>query len=145
MIDEKLRPFSGRFPIVFAVNVVSTGAGNTPGRITTGQFPAPSVAELAGTVGAPIQGTSTKFNITDALNIFAFRPDLNLATFLKALQTRSLLQILAEPNLITTDGKEANFTVGGPHRLADSDLANTGTDRGKHDIHDAYAANQQYY
>jgi pilus assembly protein CpaC len=88
----------------FAVNVVSTGAGNTTGRITTGQFPAPSAMEL---------GSGGKFTISDALNIFAFRPDLNLATFLKALQSRSLLQILAEPNLITTDGKEATFTVGG--------------------------------
>ena len=97
----------------FAVNVVSTGAGNTPGRVTTGQFAPPSAAELTGTIGAPVQGTTSKFNISDALNVFAFRPDLNLATFLKALQTRSLLQILAEPNLITTDGKEANFVVGG--------------------------------
>ncbi|MDQ6759692.1 MAG: pilus assembly protein N-terminal domain-containing protein [Acidobacteriota bacterium] len=89
----------------FAVNVVSTGAGNTIGRITTGQFPAPAATELG--------STSTKFTISDALNIFAFRPDLNLSTFLKALQSKSLLQILAEPNLITTDGKEATFTVGG--------------------------------
>ena len=88
----------------FAVNVVSTGAGNTTGRITTGQFPSPSITDLS----AP-----SKFTISDALNIFAFRPDLNLSMFLKALQSRSLLQILAEPNLITTDGKEANFTVGG--------------------------------
>ncbi len=93
----------------FAVNVISTGAGNTTGRITTGQFPAPSVTGLSGAGQAP----SSTFTISDALNIFAFRPDLNLATFLKALQTRSLLQILAEPNLITTDGKEASFTVGG--------------------------------
>jgi pilus assembly protein CpaC len=90
----------------FAVNFVSTGAGNTIGRTTTGQFPAPSTTDL--TKGAP-----TTFSITDALNIFAFRPDLNLAAFIKALQTRSLLQILAEPNLITTDGKEASFVVGG--------------------------------
>lgn len=89
----------------FAVNVISTGAGNTVGRVTTGQFPAPSVTAL--------DGKATAFSISDALNIFAFRPDLNLATFLKALQTRSLLQILAEPNLITTDGKEASFVVGG--------------------------------
>ncbi|MGI8743508.1 MAG: type II and III secretion system protein family protein [Bryobacteraceae bacterium] len=89
----------------FAVNVVSTGAGNTIGRVTTGQFPAPNAAQL--------DGQATTFTISDALNIFAFRPDLNLSTFLKALQTRSLLQILAEPNLITTDGKEASFVVGG--------------------------------
>jgi pilus assembly protein CpaC len=47
------------------------------------------------------------------LNIFAFRPDLNLASTIRALQGRGALQILAEPNLVTTDGKEASFLVGG--------------------------------
>ena len=52
-------------------------------------------------------------SISDALNIFAFRSDLNLGALIKALQSRSLLQILAEPNLITSNGKEASFLVGG--------------------------------
>jgi pilus assembly protein CpaC len=51
--------------------------------------------------------------LSDALNIFAFRPDLNLAAFIKALQNQGVLQILAEPNLVTTDGKEASFLAGG--------------------------------
>lgn len=97
----------------FAVNIISTGAANTPGRITTGQFPAPSVDQLNGVIGGALGGTSTKFNITDALNIFAFRPDLNIGALIKALQSHSLLQILAEPNLVTANGKEANFVVGG--------------------------------
>jgi pilus assembly protein CpaC len=33
--------------------------------------------------------------------------------FIKALQSKSLIEILAEPNLITTSGKEARFLVGG--------------------------------
>ncbi len=97
----------------FAVNIVSTGSANTPGRVTTGQFPAPSTDQISGTIGGSIQGASSKFTIADALNIFAFRPDLNLGILLKALQSNSLLQILAEPNLVTTNGKEASFVVGG--------------------------------
>ena len=31
---------------------------------------------------------------------------------------------------------EADLAVGGAHRLADSDLTRTGTDRGQHDIHE---------
>lgn len=89
----------------FAVNVVSTGATNTIGRVGTGQFPSATPSQVG-------NGPST-FSITDALTIFAFRPDLNLATFIKALQARSLLEILAEPNLVTTNGKEASFLVGG--------------------------------
>jgi pilus assembly protein CpaC len=53
------------------------------------------------------------FNLTDALNIFAFRPDLNLGAVVRALQQQGLLQILAEPNLVTSNGKEASFLVGG--------------------------------
>jgi pilus assembly protein CpaC len=88
------------------VNIISTGAANTPGGITTGQF----ASTIPSTVGG---GESTRFTITDALNIFAFRPDLNLGAFIKALQSENVLQILAEPNLVTTNGKEASFLVGG--------------------------------
>jgi pilus assembly protein CpaC len=97
----------------FAVNLVSTGAANTPGRITTGQFTAPAPTNLSGTIGGATVGTNTSLTISDALNIFAFRPDLNLGALIKALQAKSLVQILAEPNLVTTNGKEASFTVGG--------------------------------
>ena len=93
----------------FGINLISTGATNTIGRITTGQFPAPAVTSLQAGAGT----TNSSFSISDALNIFAFRPDLNLAALIKALQSRNLLQILAEPNLVTTNGKEASFLVGG--------------------------------
>ncbi len=94
-------------------NLLSTGAANTPGRITTGQFPSGGPSQLTGTIGGAVQGTSSQFNISDALNIFAFRPDLNLAMLIKALQSNSVLQILAEPNLVTTNGREASFLAGG--------------------------------
>jgi pilus assembly protein CpaC len=89
----------------FGVNILSTGATNTIGRITTGQFNSGSV-DVSGTGGKSL-------SISDALNIFAFRPDLNLGAFIKALQSEAILQILAEPNLVTTNGKEASFLVGG--------------------------------
>src|SRR5258708_6709202 len=95
------------------VNILSTGAANTPGRITTGQFPSGSPTTLNGLIGGSIAGTSTQITLADALNIFAFRPDLNLAAVIKALQTKNVLQILAEPNLVTTNGKEASFLAGG--------------------------------
>ena len=94
----------------FGINLISTGATNTIGRVTTGQFPAPGPTTIGGAGGAQ---SASIFSISDALNIFAFRPDLNLATLIRALQQRNLLQILAEPNLVTTNGKEASFLVGG--------------------------------
>jgi pilus assembly protein CpaC len=94
----------------FGINLVSTGATNTIGAVSTGQFPAPSPS---GTIGGGAGAAAASFSISNALNIFAFRPDLNLAALIKALQQRNILQILAEPNLVTTSGKEASFLVGG--------------------------------
>src|SRR4029077_7206743 len=94
----------------FGVNILSAGATNTIGGITTGQV------GQGNTVTATTGGTTTSraaITVTDALNLFAFRPDLNIAAFVKALETENILQILAEPNLVTTNGKEANFLVGG--------------------------------
>jgi pilus assembly protein CpaC len=86
-------------------NLVTLGAGNTIGRTTTEQFTPPSVS-------AP-SGARPSVTFSEALNIFAFRPDLNLGAFVRALQTQGALQILAEPNLVTTNGREASFLVGG--------------------------------
>lgn len=97
----------------FGVNLLSTGAANTPGRITTGQFSSANPSQVRGTIGAPATGTSTTFNLSDALNIFAFRPDLNLGATIQALENEGVLQILARPSLVASDGKEAKFVVGG--------------------------------
>ncbi|MBI1792003.1 MAG: pilus assembly protein N-terminal domain-containing protein [Acidobacteria bacterium] len=99
--------------VQLGANLFSTGAANTPGRVTTGQFGGGNPAELKGIIGGSLPGTSTSFNLSDVLNVFAFRPDLNLAATIRALQTQNVLQILAEPNLLTTNGKEASFLAGG--------------------------------
>ncbi len=93
----------------FAVNLLSTGALNTHGIVTTGQFPSVKPRRVPGDGNQQSQ----TFTLSDALNIFAFRPDLNLGAFVAAMQSEGLLQILAEPNLITSNGKEASFLVGG--------------------------------
>jgi pilus assembly protein CpaC len=90
----------------FAFNLLSTGAGNTIGRITTGQSQSGALGEMAGDGAA-------KFALSDLLNIFAFRPDLNLGALIQDLETRGMMQVLAEPNLVATNGKEASFLAGG--------------------------------
>jgi pilus assembly protein CpaC len=97
----------------FGVNLFSTGALNTPGSVSTQQFSPPSPAAVNGVIGGPVSGTTSTFNLSDALNVFAFRPDLNLGATIRALQSQSLIEILAEPNLIATSGKEAILLVGG--------------------------------
>jgi pilus assembly protein CpaC len=96
-----------------AANLLSTGALNTPGSVSTQQFGPPTAPALNGKIGAAVTGTTTTFTLSDVLNIFAFRPDLNLAVLIKALTTSNLIETLAEPNLVATSGKEATFLVGG--------------------------------
>lgn len=96
-----------------AANLLSTGALNTPGQISTQQFGPPIAPALNGSIGAKVTGTATTFTLSDVLNIFAFRPDLNLGVLIKALTTNNLIETLAEPNLVATSGKEATFLVGG--------------------------------
>ena len=80
------------------------------GGLSTEQYAAPRFSQLQ------VQGgslNSSTVNFSDLLNLFAFRPDLNFGATIKALQERNLLQILAEPNLITLEGKDASFLAGG--------------------------------
>jgi len=86
------------------MNLLSTGGGNTIGQVTTGQF-GPAVPQ--------VQDGSVQFTLSDALNIFLFRPDLNLGTLIKALEAKNLLQMLAEPNVLAINGKPASFVAGG--------------------------------
>jgi pilus assembly protein CpaC len=95
------------------INFFSTGAANTIGTISTQQFGQSSVTDVAGTIGAPAQGTSSTFRFADLLNIFLFRPDINLGATIKALQEKSVLEILAEPNLMAANGQKASFLAGG--------------------------------
>ncbi len=80
------------------------------GETTTQQFQSPRFSQLQ-FQNQEFQNSTVNF--ADLLNLFAFRPDLNIGATIKALQNRNLLQILAEPNLITLEGKEGSFLAGG--------------------------------
>lgn len=97
----------------FGVSLISTGATNTIGSVGTQQFGNPTPPSIQGTIPAQLSGTNSTFSLSDALNIFAIRPDLNLAAAIRALQTRAVAELLAEPNVITTSGKQADLLVGG--------------------------------
>ena len=90
------------------LNLFSTGAANTIGTVTTGQFSPPSVTPGSGTTPAVAA-------ISQALNIFLFRPDLNLGATIEAMEQQGLVEILAEPNIIAEDGKQASFLAGGEY------------------------------
>ena len=53
------------------------------------------------------------FTLSDAVNIFLFRQDINLAAAIQALASKSLLEMLAEPTVPAINGKQASFVAGG--------------------------------
>jgi len=93
-------------------NIFSTGAGNLVGTSTTGQYGGFASQSISQTQGQspPYSATQT---ISNVLNLFLFQPNIHLGTVIEALQTKNLLQILAEPNLIAVNGKKASFLAGG--------------------------------
>src|SRR5580692_6711423 len=106
----------------FGVNLFSPGTSangprSTVGSAGTQEFNAPNLNSLSsgstttGTGGA--QSLATNFTFSNLLNIFLFRPDLDLGATIEDLQQKNILQILAEPNLLTATGKEASFLAGG--------------------------------
>jgi pilus assembly protein CpaC len=103
------------------INIFSTGATNTIGRVTTGQFTPPILSSggngggsSGGSSGGGITGKNgVTATLSDALNLFFFRPDLNLGATLAALEAKGVVEILAEPNVLAENGKQASFLAGG--------------------------------
>ena len=112
----------------FGVNLLSTGGANTIGTTTTGQFGSFGPQDIRDSIGvraspkpdiptpttgpAHVPFTSTQ-TLNQVLNIFLFRPDIHFGAVIQDLQQRSVLQILAEPNLMAMNGQKASFLAGG--------------------------------
>jgi len=95
----------------FGFNFLSIPGSTTRTLAVTGtqQFGPVSLSAVTGSGNV----SSTNVTLSDLLNIFIFRPDVNIGATIRALESRNLLQILAEPNLLTQSGKEASFLAGG--------------------------------
>jgi pilus assembly protein CpaC len=90
----------------FGLNILSLPGAKNGGTISTQQFSPPQLVNSQNGVGSTL-------GLSNLLNIFYVRPDINLAATLQALQQNNVLEILAEPNLLTASGKEASFLAGG--------------------------------
>jgi len=66
-------------------------------------------SSILNSTGASLLGQT----LGSAVNIFALRTDINLLAEIQALESKSLLEMLAEPNLLTYSGTKASFTAGG--------------------------------
>jgi pilus assembly protein CpaC len=89
------------------INLFSTGFGNTLATESTGQFNPPTVT--------PVPGGAPTLTIPNSLQLFAFYPGLNLGATMEALESRGLVESLAEPNILAQNGKQASFLSGGEY------------------------------
>jgi len=92
------------------INFFSTGFGNTVGAVSTGQFSPPGVS-------LPSAGAPSTATLTTPGQLFAFLPGLNLGATLQALESRGVVEVLAEPNVMATNGKQASFLAGGEYPI----------------------------
>jgi len=100
----------------FGINLLSTGAANTIATVSTQQFSAPQLVSSGSSGGSSSGGSSlgsSTIGLSDLLNIFVFRRDINLGATIRDLQQQNILEILAEPNLLAASGEPASFLAGG--------------------------------
>jgi pilus assembly protein CpaC len=120
LLEVKFAEVDRAAVIQLGAEYLTPGTGHTTGTLTTGQFGGLSVSTsttststTGGTTTTSTNSTAPTINLTNALNLFLFRSDINFGVVVQALQQKNLLQILAEPNLIAVNGKEASFLAGG--------------------------------
>jgi pilus assembly protein CpaC len=85
------------------INLFNNGLGNSLGSISTGQFTPPTT-------------TTSGTSITSDQNLMVYFPGLGgFGATIQALQTKGVVEVLAEPNLLAANGKQASFLAGGEY------------------------------
>ena len=95
------------------INPFNLGLGNSISAVSTGQFSPPFVSGGSSTSGA--SGSIGSAAISNEGNLFAYFPGLNFGATITALQTQGVVQVLAEPNVLAMDGRQASFLAGGQY------------------------------
>jgi pilus assembly protein CpaC len=106
----------------WGINIFDVGGLNTVGGITTGQFSPPTVTS------SKTDGASVAF--TNELNLLAYPiGNLPFGVDIQALQTKGVVEVLAEPNIVAVNGKQASFLAGGeyPYPVVQGGSGGTGS------------------
>jgi pilus assembly protein CpaC len=91
----------------FGLNFFSQGKNTSA--VSTGQFSSVTTQSTTSTGSS----SSSLLSITNPLNLLFFNSGLNVGLTIQDLQSRQLLQILAEPTLTAISGQKASFLSGG--------------------------------
>jgi len=120
LLEVKFAEVDRSAALQLGINYYAPSVGHTTGTLSTGQFGGSTISTTSTTTTTNGGSTTTStaptppsLNVTNPLNLFLFRTDINFGVAIQALQQKNLLQILAEPNLIAVNGKEASFLAGG--------------------------------
>lgn len=122
LLEVKFAEVDRTAAVQLGANFFTPGTGHTTGVVGTGQFGGSTISTSSATTTTnagtgisttSVTGTPPSINVTNPLNLFLFRTDINFGAVVQALEQKSLLQILAEPNLIAVNGKMASFLAGG--------------------------------
>jgi pilus assembly protein CpaC len=92
----------------FGINFLSQGKNTSA--VSTGQFPAVSVASSTTSTGT---STAPSLSVGNPLNLLLYSSSLNVGLILQDLQAKNIAQILAEPTITTVSGQKASFLSGG--------------------------------
>jgi pilus assembly protein CpaC len=91
--------------------------GNQTGRglLNAGNSFNPFFGELNTNKLGGVDGKGPNVSFSDAVNLFVAKPGLfpKFAAFVRALNDRGALKVLAEPNLVVSNGAEGKFLAGG--------------------------------
>jgi pilus assembly protein CpaC len=86
--------------------------GKNSSNVSTGQFPAITVASTASS--GTSQGTgSALLGLQSLLSMFYYNEALGIGAAIEALENKQIIQILAEPTLSAVSGEKASFLSGG--------------------------------
>jgi pilus assembly protein CpaC len=90
------------------INLFNLGAGNSIISTSTGQFSPPALT-------LPTPGVPASASLSTGLNILAFLPGQNIGATIQALESKGLVQVLSEPNILAQNGKQGSFLAGGEY------------------------------
>src|ERR1700735_5392322 len=118
--EEQIAVTPSRAAIVLSGHVTTEDVAKRAGELASAYSKNVINVLTFGPVGAQEVLLEVKFAEVDrsaltqlGANVFSSHPNIHLGTVIEALQSKNLLQILAEPNLIAVNGKKASFLVGG--------------------------------
>ena len=97
----------------FGVNLFNPGGGNTLASSSTSQFSTTATLTAGGGGGSGSSVGGNTVTISDPLNFLLYNSTINVGVTIRDLESKQVLQILAEPTITSLSGQKAAFLAGG--------------------------------